>query len=157
MNDLRQRRPRKHDAAHLSYVRAQRCCIGFCNRPAEAAHIRMACEAIGKQPTGMQEKPDDKWTVPLCGYHHRTGVGAQHNMGEREFWELAGINPFEIAVRLFIESGGYEREVAKPRAPIVKRVKQRKPRDLRAKIQASHRPIPYRRFNGMPVQAERER
>ncbi|MCK1322107.1 hypothetical protein IVA94_14645 [Bradyrhizobium sp. 156] len=145
MSDLRQRLPRKHDAAHLLYVRAQRCCIGYCNRPAEAAHIRMACEAIGKLPTGMQEKPDDKWTVPLCGYHHRTGIGAQHKMGERDFWELAGINPFEIAVRLFIESGGYEREMSQPCAPIVKRIKPRKPPEQRCKIPAG-RPLQSRGF-----------
>lgn len=157
MSELRQRAPRQRDDAHLRYVRAQRCCIGFCNRPAEAAHIRMACDAIGKRPTGMQEKPDDRWTVPLCGYHHRTGVGAQHKMGEREFWELAGINPFEIATRLFIESGGYARSVERIDASRQQVVKPRKPREQRRKIASCSRPIPYRRFDGTPVFAGRER
>jgi hypothetical protein len=146
MSDLRQRLPRKRDDAHLRYVRAQKCCLGFCNRPAEAAHIRMACDAIGKLPTGMQEKPDDKWTVPLCGYHHRTGVGAQHKMGERDFWELAGINPFEIAVVLWIESGGYERETSAKTVVRPRKIKARKPPDQRRKIQPG-RPIQSRGFS----------
>jgi len=142
---LRQRAPRQHDSKHLAFVREQICCIPFCRRPSEAAHIRMGCEAIGKLPTGMQEKPDDKWCTPLCEYHHRTGVAAQHKMGEEEFWRLSGLNPFDIAARMWIASGGAEREL-QPKT--VKRPKASKPRKepgLRRKIMPG-RPLQSRGF-----------
>jgi hypothetical protein len=131
---LRQRQPRQHDAKHLAFVRAQPCCIPFCNRAAEAAHLRMACDAIGKLPTGMQEKPDDRWSTPLCAYHHRTGIGSQHSMGEEDFWKLAGLNPFEIAARLWIESGGAARALLPKSVPRAKTSRPRKPAGLRRKI-----------------------
>jgi hypothetical protein len=137
VTELRQREPRRHDAAHLAYVRAQPCSIKHCPRPSEAAHIRMACIAIGKEPTGLGEKPHDKWTVGLCDYHHRTGTLAQHKMGEQDFWQLMGVNPFAIAARLWIESGGAARELL-PERP--KRERKVRPRDLskpRRKIQSN--------------------
>lgn len=135
MAELRQRSPRQQDAKHLAYVRAQPCCVCGSTRNVEAAHLRMACAAIGKLPTGMQEKPDDKWSTPLCAYHHRTGILAQHKIGEEEFWILAGINPFELAARLFMESGGTERALQPAKPQRVKRTAPRKPRDQRKKIQ----------------------
>jgi hypothetical protein len=145
VTELRQRAPRQRDEAHLRYVRERTCCIPFCNRPSEAAHLRMACPAIGKRPTGMQEKPDDRWCTNLCAYHHRTGINAQHTMNEADFWQMVGLNPFEIATRLWIESGGYERAMTRTRPPITKRVKPRKPKDKRAKIPAG-RPLRSRGF-----------
>jgi hypothetical protein len=44
----------------------------------------------------MQEKPSDKWTVPLCGRHHRE----QHTMNEMEFWKKYQIDPFMLAMKL---------------------------------------------------------
>lgn len=134
MIELRQRHPRQHDAAHLAFVRQQKCCIKFCNRPAEAAHVRMGCEAIGKLPTGMQEKPDDKYTVPLCYYHHRTGITAQHKMGEQDFWSMVGLNPFEIAAKLWIESGGASRALEPKPVKRPKKIAARKPPQQRQKI-----------------------
>lgn len=145
MSELRQRRPRQQDTEHLRYVRAQKCCIGFCNRPAEAAHIRMACEAIGKLPTGMQEKPSDMWVTNLCAYHHRTGINAQHTMNEADFWQMVGLNPFEIATRLWIESGGAARALEPKPAPRSRKIKARKPKEQRAKIPAG-RPLRSRGF-----------
>lgn len=135
---IRQRFPRQHDAKHLAFVRASGCCIPFCKRPAESAHVRMACIAIGKRSVGMQEKPDDRWTVGLCAYHHRTGKLAQHNMGEADFWSLMGLNPFAIADRLWIESGGAAR------AEQPQRVKQ--PR----KIAPRPEPAKRRKITGRP-------
>lgn len=134
--DLRQRAPRQEDPAHLAFVRTRPCCIKHCNRLAEAAHIRMACLAIGKEYTGKAEKPDDKWSVPLCPYHHRIGIGSQHSMGEADFWQMVGLNPFAIAAELFVQSGGAERAlIAKPpRKP--KKIKARKPAESRKKIPA---------------------
>jgi hypothetical protein len=136
MTDLRQRSPRLHDAAHLKFVREQPCCVCGSRRNIEAAHIRLACPARGKLPTGMQEKPDDRWTTPLCAYHHRTGIAAQHNCGEALFWfEIHGRDPFEIAERLWKESGGAERAL-QPK-PV------RKPRAIKVQhLHAPKRPFP---------------
>ncbi|MEH2508654.1 hypothetical protein V1291_000008 [Nitrobacteraceae bacterium AZCC 1564] len=138
---LRQRDPRQHDRQHLAYVRSLPCCVCGSLRNVEAAHIRMGCIAIGKDPTGMQEKPHDRWTVPLCHYHHQSGTLAQHKVGEETFWrEIHGLNPFAIAARLWTESGG-EARVALP-APVKqpRKIKARKPRDKRKKIGPS-RPL----------------
>lgn len=137
---LRQRDPRQHDAIHLAFVRTRPCCIRGCNRQAEAAHLRMGCQAIDKEPTGMAEKPHDKWTTPLCPYHHRSGIGSQHSMGEADFWSLMGLNPFAIAAELWIASGGAEREAAFQRAKQPRKIKARKPVERRKKIPAG-RPI----------------
>lgn len=137
---LRQRQPRHRDDRHLAFVRASGCvvCPKGVNRPIEAAHIRMACIAIGKPATGMQEKPSDCWTVGLCDYHHRTGILAQHKMSEHEFWfEIHGVNPFEVAARLWIESGGAARAIEPQPA---KRPRKIKPRDR----DAPNRQIPGR-------------
>jgi hypothetical protein len=68
----------------------------------------MASTVYGKRATGMAEKPDDRWCVPLC----RPTIGvrngchkAQHAMGEAAFWRERGMNPFEIANRFYAEGG----------------------------------------------------
>lgn len=139
MTSLRQREPRQRDEAHLAFVRTRQCYIPFCKRQAEAAHIRMGCQAIGKEPTGMAEKPHDKWTCPLCPYHHRIGAGSQHSMGEADFWALAGLNPFAIAAELWIASGGAEREAAPRRPAKPSKIKARKPREHRHKVPAGRK------------------
>lgn len=123
---LRQRTPRVRDEAHLAFVRQQPCVRCGKPGPSEAAHLRMACAARGKPLTGMQTKPDDKWTNPLCPYHHRTGQLAQHRMDEMEFWILAGVDPFANALELWKQSGAEARHAQmqpKPRTP-----KARKPK-----------------------------
>lgn len=130
MRTLRQREPRRHDAQHLAFVRSRPCCVCGSSRDVEAAHIRIACSAIGKPETGMQEKPDDAWTVSLCRYHHQTGILAQHKVGERRFWfEIHGRNPFEIAQRLWIESGGAARAAERAANPKPVKPRKIKPRD----------------------------
>lgn len=96
MSELRQRQPRERDEKHLNYIRSLPCCIcgGF---DTEAAHIRTASLENGKSHTGMQEKPSDKWALPLCNRHHRE----QHATGdELKFWDFHGINPFLLAISL---------------------------------------------------------
>lgn len=139
MSELRQRGPRQEDRAHLAFIRTRPCCIKHCNRQAEAAHIRMACLAIGKEYTGKGEKPDDKWTVPLCPYHHRIGVASQHSMGEADFWQMVGINPFPIAQDLWRQSGGEERASAPKPAKPPRKIKARKPRAMRRKVAAGRK------------------
>lgn len=141
---LRQREPRQRDDKHLAFIRTQPCCLPFCKREAEPAHLRMANLTIGKEPTGKGEKPHDRYTVPLCPYHHRSGVDCQHNSNEKEWWERTGINPWAIAASLWIESGGAARaaERAANAAPT-------KPR----KIKARNRSAPKRQIPGRALQS----
>lgn len=137
MGELRQRQPRERDEPHLRFVRMQPCCLPFCKRPAEAAHLRMSNMSIGKEMTGKGEKPHDKFTVPLCPYHHREGTDAQHKSNEREWWVMRGLNPWAIAASLWIESGGAARAAereANPKPKREKRTAPRKPREHRMKI-----------------------
>lgn len=134
---LRQRDPRQRDEAHLRFVRAQPCCLPYCRREAEAAHLRMGNLSIGKESAGKGEKPHDKFSVPLCPYHHREGIDAQHKSNETEWWKLTGLNPWAIAARLWIESGAAARAAereANPKPKREKRTAPRKPREQRVKI-----------------------
>lgn len=135
--ELRQREPRQEDAKHLAFVRAQPCCLPFCKREAEPAHLRMDNLAIGKELTGKGEKPSDKFTVPLCPYHHRIGVDCQHNSNEQEWWERTGINPWAIAASLWIESGGAERALLPAPPKRRRKIKSRDPSKPRRKIQSN--------------------
>jgi hypothetical protein len=97
--ELRQRRPRVRNERHLSLVRKLPCLI--CGRhPSEAAHVRYGDEEHGKRSTGVAEKPSDKWAVPLCEKHHRTGKDAQHSSGERGWWQRQGIDPLALCEAL---------------------------------------------------------
>src|ERR1700761_1229806 len=63
------RTPRKKNPRYLAFIRLMRCCI--CGRlDSEAAHIRSASLENGKSHTGLGQKPDDFWTLPLCRDHH---------------------------------------------------------------------------------------
>ena len=93
---LRQREPRQKDEKRLAYVRSLPCCICGDNTGTEAAHIRTGSINHNKRSTGMQEKPSDKWTVPLCNKHHRE----QHSMNEMAFWKKYGKDPFMLAMTL---------------------------------------------------------
>src|SRR4051812_37487106 len=104
---LRQRAPRQRDEKHLAFVRTQPCCVCGSTRDVEAAHLKMRKHDIGKEMPGMAQKADDRFVTALCHYHHQSGLLAQHRIGESRFWfEIHGRNPFEIAERLWIASGG---------------------------------------------------
>lgn len=134
---LEPRQPRHHDKAHLKFVRGLPCCICGKPAPSEAAHIRMGCIETGKKPTGMGEKPSDAWVSPLCAYHHRTGILAQHKISESRFWfEIHGKNPLEIAARLWIESGGAARALEPKPVKRAAPTAERKPREQRVKMQS---------------------
>jgi len=96
MSELRQRQPRERDNKRLAWLRLQPCVICGDNTSSEAAHIRTGCIEVGKGHTGMGQKPDDKWTVSLCGAHHRE----QHSMNEMAFWSKYGKDPFILAMTL---------------------------------------------------------
>lgn len=141
MTDLRQREQPIKDPAHLAFVRTQPCCCG-CRRaaPTEAAHVRMTRPGVAKRPTGMAEKPSDRWTVPLSAWCHREGPDAQHRSSEAVFWESRGVDPFAIADRLWLASGAATRHADGP-AP---RSRKPRPRPIAAKVKRkwSSRPFP---------------
>jgi hypothetical protein len=103
MTELRQRQPRVEDRAFLAFVRRQRCrgCGVF--PPVQAAHLRRACPERGKRETGAGEKPDDRWSVPLCSTCHLDGPGALHKVEEERFFARIGVDPFLVAAALFAE------------------------------------------------------
>ena len=75
---MMQRHPLRKEVVHLQFVRGLPCVICGNDIETEAAHIRFACEPSGKRYVGKGEKPDDSWTVPLCGLHHK-----EHNETEK--------------------------------------------------------------------------
>jgi hypothetical protein len=101
----RSRRPRSRSEGHLAFIRQLPCVICGDNTTVEAAHIRYGDWEIAKRPTGMGEKPDDAFTIPLCGAHHRE----QHSRGEQHFWRNSPImDPIKVALALWWASGDIE-------------------------------------------------
>lgn len=144
MTEVGPKQPRLRDDAYLAFVRLQPCCVCGTPSPSDAAHIRMASTVYGKRITGGGEKPDDKWAVPLCRpvLGVKRGCHAdQHAVSEAQFWRDKGLNPFEIAIRLYA-AGGH------PDAPQTKR-KSRKtilPKGFKASIPSRPFPKTNRKF-----------
>jgi hypothetical protein len=74
--------------------------------PSEAAHVRYASAAFGKA-SGMGKKPESKWVLPLCAEHHRLSRDAQHNQGERQFWDGLGIPALLICEKLWAQRNDF--------------------------------------------------
>jgi hypothetical protein len=53
----------------------------------------------------MGKKPNDCFAVPLNSWCHRLGPDHQH-MNEKLFWERRGLDPYEIAAKLYTQYGG---------------------------------------------------
>ncbi len=96
---VRQRLPRIIDKKYKGYIAALPCVI-LNSRPVEVAHLRSGSPLYKKRPTGMAEKPSDKWTLPLSAEMHRLSNDAQHNHNELEWWASHHINPFELCIDL---------------------------------------------------------
>jgi hypothetical protein len=122
------------DEVYLAAIRKLPCCVCGRDAPSQAAHLRAGNPDYDKPPTGMGEKPDDRWCTPLCGPVMYTigppliGCHAeQHSMNEEEFWRKSGKNPFQIAQVLYEKFGSLlvprkkKRRAGKPK-------KDRKPR-----------------------------
>jgi hypothetical protein len=85
---------RLKDKQHLRFVAKQPCLV--CGRePSDPHHLRFA------QSRGLGLKVSDEFAVPLCRAHHRE----LHRAGkEVDWWTRIGIEPIDIARRLWIET-----------------------------------------------------
>lgn len=96
------RKPNGKSPTHLDLIRRLPCILS--GKPAEAAHIRYADAAHGKEVTGMGRKPDDKWCLPLAPELHRMLKGCQHDSAERDWWAQFGIDPLAVCKLLWDRS-----------------------------------------------------
>lgn len=100
----RSRKPRVKNESHLDFIRRLPCAVCGDRATVEAAHIRFGNLLLGKRQVGMGERPDDRWTVPLCSQHHRE----QHRGNERGWWAAQGADPTQIAAGLALHSGDHD-------------------------------------------------
>lgn len=133
---MTQRQPRLHDKGYLAFLHTKRCCVCGGGLEIHAAHIRMGL-------TGMGRKPDDSRAVPLCFWCHIGDRGSQHSMSEEKFWAMHSLDPFAIADKLYAEYNGTGGKAKPPQ-----KVRPRKPREQRAKVRSSKKPIPHRPLRG---------
>jgi hypothetical protein len=101
---VRQREPRVRNKAYLGFI-AQLPCIacmveGITRFSVEVAHVKCGYPEDGWRAFGVQEKPHDERTVPLCTHHHRTGRNAQHGTDERSWWERLNVHPPALCAAL---------------------------------------------------------
>lgn len=94
---------RIEDPAHLAFIRKLPSAVSG-QYGCEACHIRTGSAIHKKKPTGLQQKPDDFWVLPLTPSEHRE----QHSEHELAFWRRHGIDPFELAAKLYEVSGDIE-------------------------------------------------
>ncbi|TPM89830.1 hypothetical protein [Mesorhizobium sp. B2-1-3A] len=89
------------DEAHLAFIRKLPSVISGVYG-CDPAHISAGSPIHNKKRTGGAQKASDCWTVPLTRAEH----DAQHDHGdELAWWKLQGIDPFELAIRLYEISG----------------------------------------------------
>jgi Rad52/22 family double-strand break repair protein len=88
--------PRARDKDHLKLV-AERPCLICARMPSHAHHLTFA------QRRGLSIKVSDEFTVPLCAIHH----DECHRSGnERSWWARYGVDPTQVAAKLWRESQG---------------------------------------------------
>jgi hypothetical protein len=79
---------------YLSHIREECCLVCGTPPPNDAHHLRHS------QKSGMSQKVDDNWTVPLC----RTCHTDCHTRGrESEWWALNGIDALPWAEDRFLK------------------------------------------------------
>lgn len=77
------------------------CIIAGCNADAQCAHLRFSSAEYGKFNPGVGSKPHDKFSLPLCQWHHLDAPDAQHKQNEQEFWSSYSIDPLAVAASLW--------------------------------------------------------
>lgn len=101
------RTPAVKKRSHLDFIKRLPCVCCISNHSASSfpcddpMHLRTGSLLHGKEQTGGQEKPDDRWTLPGCRRHH----DQQHAMNEMNFWAMYGIDPHLLALVLWGLSG----------------------------------------------------
>lgn len=99
---------RIEDPAHLAFIRRLPSVVSG-EFGCDAAHIRSGSALHRKKHTGAGQKPDDAWTLPLTRAEHV----AQHDHGdELGWWRSKGIDPFDLAARIYEVSGNIEAATA---------------------------------------------
>ena len=106
------------DPAYLKWIRTLPCvccAIGdwgpgwlevLC-RSLGAVGVRLEAAHVGKR--GLSQKCNDRETIPLCRWHHRTGPESHHRAAKR-FWEIWAIDKTELIRKL---NEKFEKEHAK--------------------------------------------
>lgn len=103
------------DERHLAFIRTLPSVISGAF-PTEACHIRAGSPEHNKKTTGKSQKPSDCWALPLTPDEHRD----QHSSSEMAFWTRYGVNPFDLASRLYQSTGDRDaalRIIASARTP----------------------------------------
>lgn len=88
------------DEPHLTFIRTLPSVISG-QTGCEACHVRYGDPRYRKKHTGLAQKPDDSWTVPLTPAEHRD----QHSANEAEWWLSHGIDPLWICLQLYAATG----------------------------------------------------
>ncbi len=91
------RRARVKVSKHLDDIRTLPCLLTGLEGSTHAAHLRYGDTRYDKRETGMGERPDDRWAVPLCQDLHTMLPGAQHNHSERAWWKYFDVDPVRVA------------------------------------------------------------
>lgn len=92
------------DEGHLAFIRKLPSPISGAYG-CDPAHISSGSPIHNKKRTGGAQKASDCWTVPLTRAEH----DAQHDHGdELAWWKLQGIDPFELAIKLYENTGDTE-------------------------------------------------
>ncbi len=91
------------DDAHISFIKQLPSLVSG-EEGCEACHVRYGDPRHRKPKTGKGRRPDDAWTVPMTPAEHRM----QHSMNEPAYWAAIGIDPLEVAARLYAVSGDLE-------------------------------------------------
>ena len=90
--------PRQHATPYLKMVASLPCLLSGRIIGVQAAHIAYGSVTWDKHYTGMAEKADDRWTVPLCQELHLMNTGSQHHHGHEElWWAQFGVDPLRVA------------------------------------------------------------
>jgi hypothetical protein len=100
--------PRRYrNREHLRSVAKQPCLI--CGRkPSDPHHLRY------QQPRALGRKASDEFAVPLCRVHHRAVHRARD---ERAWWQAAGIDPTQVARKLWKDTRIGEGRIEPDRTP----------------------------------------
>jgi ERF superfamily len=100
--------PRRYrNREHLRAVAKQPCLI--CGRkPSDPHHLRCL------QPRALGRKASDEFAVPLCRVHHRAVHRARD---EQAWWHASGIDPIQVARRLWNETRIDEGRIEPERVP----------------------------------------